>query len=189
MDNEKKGKKRETKTIRYIELFGGIGGFRYGIEQALGETAECVFTNEWDERCCQVYNKNFGDKIIPKDIKELDPKDILDFDLLCGGVPCQSWSMAGERKGFEDVRGTMWFEVFKIVKEKRPSFLFLENVKGLLSHNEGKSFEELCEMICELGYVIDFTVLNSKNFGVAQNRERVFILAIREDLLDKSKVI
>jgi len=127
-------------------------------------------------------HKNYGD------CTKIDWGTVPDFDLLVGGVPCQAWSIAGKRKGFEDSRGTMWFEYFRALKEKQPSYFIAENVKGILSHNQGKSFEEICRCFCELGYAIDFEVLNSKNFGVPQNRERVFIVGIRIDLLDNRQI-
>ena len=123
------------------------------------------------------------------DATQIVAEELPNFDLLVGGTPCQSWSMAGHRKGFEDTRGTLWYEVFRIVNIKKPKYLLLENVKGLLSHNKGKSFEQILEMICELGYAVDFTVLNSKNFGVPQNRERVIIFAKRLDLLSEEELI
>lgn len=174
--------------IRFIDLFGGIGGISLGLERA-DSRFKCVGYYDFDKHAVACYNKNFGTNYLPTDITKVRAEDIPDHDLLCGGVPCQSWSIAGQRKGFEDIRGTMWFEAFKILEAKKPSYALFENVKGLLSHDEGKSFERLCEMICELGYAIDFTVLNSKFFGVPQSRERVFILCIRQDLLDPDKVI
>ena len=220
--------------MKFIELFAGIGGFRYGLEsinrspdrrgqkntEKISETGQglqsekgkrislqagrhneqfnsnsnsrtftCVYANEWDKYACQIYRKNFGkEELYEGDITKIDAGNIPDHDLLCGGVPCQAWSIAGKRGGFEDSRGTMWFECFRIIKAKKPKYILLENVKGILSHNAGNSFERICECICELGYAIDFEVLNSKNFGVPQNRERVFIIGIRLDLLDKCQV-
>ena len=177
--------------MKYISLFSGIGGFEKGIHQAsekMGIELECVFSSEIDKYARQIYEKNFG--VEPYgDIKQINEQEIPDHDLLVAGVPCQAWSIAGKRCGFEDSRGTMWYEVFRIMKEKKPKFALLENVKGILSHDKGKSFELICESLCEIGYVIDFAILNSKNFGVPQNRERVFILAIRDDLLDKTQII
>ena len=158
-------------------------------DRPLPQLYSCVGFSEIDKYASQLLKQRFPN--IPNfgDATKINPSELPDFDMLCGGVPCQSWSIAGKRKGFKDIRGTMWFEVFRITKAKKPSYLLLENVKGLLSHDGGKSFERLAEMICEMGYVIDFTVLNSKYFGVPQSRERVFILAIREDLLNKSQII
>ncbi|MDO8489527.1 MAG: DNA (cytosine-5-)-methyltransferase [Candidatus Omnitrophota bacterium] len=177
------GNRRE---IRYIELFAGAGGFRLGIERAFKEggkhgkpdmlSAKCVFANEWDKYCCQIYNKNFGTQIIPADIRTIEARDIPAFDLLCGGFPCQAFSIAGKRRGFNDSRGTLFFEIARILEVKRPRFIFLENVKGLLNHDKGETFRVILQAISELGYEIQWMVLNSKFFGVPQNRERVFII-------------
>ena len=174
--------------IKYIELFAGIAGFRKGFEK-VSDSYQCVWANEIDKYACQIYRKNYGEgELYEGDITAVDAGDIPDHDLLCGGVPCQAWSIAGKRGGFEDSRGTMWFECFRIIKAKKPKYIILENVKGLLSHDKGNSFEYICENICELGYAIDFEVLNSKNFGVPQNRERIFLVGIRIDLLDKCQI-
>lgn len=171
--------------MKYFSMFSGVGGFELGFPTEWN----CVGLSEIDKYASMVLEEKFKGVKNYGDARKIRAEELPDFDLLCGGVPCQSWSIAGKRKGFDDVRGTMWFEVFRIAKEKKPKYLLLENVKGLLSHNKGKSFERLMEMICDLGYVVDFTILNSKFFGVPQNRERVFILAIREDMIDKEKVI
>jgi site-specific DNA-cytosine methylase len=131
---------------------------------------------------CACKHKPYGD------ITKLDATTLPDFDLLCGGVPCQSWSIAGKRGGFEDERGNMWFQFSRILREKQPKYFLAENVKGLLSHDGGKSMERICEELCGCGYAIDFEVLNAKNFGVPQNRERVFIIGIRLDLLDECQI-
>lgn len=173
--------------IKIASLFSGIGGFEKGILQAM-PNANIVFSSEIDKYARQIYKKNYG--VEPHgDITKIKASNIPDHDILVAGVPCQAWSIAGKRCGFEDSRGTMWYEVFRIMKEKKPKLALLENVKGILSHDNGKSFELICETLCDIGYVIDFAVLNSKYFGVPQNRERVFILAIRNDLLDKTQVI
>lgn len=163
--------------LRICELFAGIGGFRLGIEQALGtENTDFVYVSEWDKYAAQTYEKNFSWKPDTRDIKLVSTTEIPDHDLLCGGFPCQSFSIAGKRGGFNDTRGTMFFEVARIVKDKRPTYLLLENVKGLLSHDNGRTFETIMRTLNELGYECQWQVLNSKNFGVAQNRERVFII-------------
>ena len=165
-------------------MFSGMGGFEKGLEGH-----ECIGMSEINKYANMVLKYKFPKVINYGDATKINPYELPEFDMLCGGVPCQSWSIAGKRKGFDDERGNMWFEVFRIAKVKKPKYLLLENVKGLLSHDNGKSFELLCEKICEIGYAIDFTILNSKNFGVPQNRERVFILAIRKDLLSKDELI
>jgi len=148
----------------------------------------CIGFSEIDKYATQIYEKHFPTHKNYGDITKINAEELPDFDLLVGGVPCQSWSIAGKRGGFEDERGNMWFECFKILRAKQPKYFLFENVKGLLSHNGGKSMERICEELCECGYAIDFEVLNSKNFGVPQNRERVFIIGIRLDLLDKCQV-
>lgn len=149
-----------------------------------------VWANDNDKYACQVYRKNYGNKeLYEGDIHTVDASSIPDFDLLTAGVPCQAWSIAGKRGGFEDVRGTLWFEVFRVLKAKQPPFFLLENVKGLLSHNKGRSFEVIMEGLCECGYVVDFTELNAKYFGVPQNRQRIYILGIRNDVINKKLII
>lgn len=203
-------------SIRYIDLFAGIGGFHYGLDrcntrtpedsgtvgevgaglekesqlhagQLLRQRFDCVYSNEWDKYANSVYRKHYGE-CDDRDIRTVKSEDIPDFDLMVGGVPCQSWSVAGKRGGFSDERGNLWFEFIRILKEKKPKYFVAENVKGILSHDGGKSFEKLCESFCEAGYVIDFEILNSKDFGVAQNRERVYIIGFREDILDKCQI-
>jgi DNA (cytosine-5)-methyltransferase 1 len=161
--------------LRVCELFAGIGGFRLGIEQAFGkENVEFVFVSEWDKYAAQIYERNFNEKPDTRDIREV--QDIPDHDLLTAGFPCQSFSIAGKRGGFEDTRGTLFFEIARIAKQKQPRLLLLENVKGLLSHDKGKTFGTILNTLDELGYDLQWQVLNSKNFGVPQNRERVFIV-------------
>jgi len=179
--------------MKYIDLFAGIGGFRYGIckaYQRVGDTsmsgcellqgtkspeATCVYSNEWDKYANSVYRKHFGE-CDDRDIREVEAKDIPEHDLLVGGFPCQSFSVAGKRGGFADTRGTLFFEIGRILKEKQPRLLLLENVKGLLSHDQGRTFGVILTTLDELGYDVQWEVLNSKNFGVPQNRERVFIV-------------
>jgi len=190
------------KEIRFIDLFGGIGGFRLGLEKAneLVErttdkkaqsskqksesrrreweyaTYKCVWYCDKDKYSCQTYNKNFKTKYKSTDITTINPNDIPDCDMLCGGFPCQSFSIAGKRKGFQDIRGTMFFEIYRIAQAKRPKILFLENVRGLLSADDGRCFGTILESLGNLGYKVEWQVLNSKYFGVPQNRERVFII-------------
>jgi len=166
-------------------LASDSGGFDLALNR-LGH--ECVYVNEWDKYSAQTYEKNFGHRPDTRSIRDVPSTDIPDHDLLVGGVPCQSWSIAGKRGGFDDPRGNMWFECFRILRAKRPKYFLLENVAGLLSHNGGKSMERICEELCDCGYAIDFELLNSKNFGVPQNRLRVFIVGFRLDLLDKCQV-
>ena len=159
--------------MKFISLFAGIGGFDLALER-LGHTS--VFANDIDKYCKIIYDKHFETKQTTQDIRTVDAYQLPDFDLLCGGFPCQAFSVAGKRRGFEDTRGTLFFEVARIAKVKRPKILFLENVKGLLSHDGGRTFATILLAIDELGYDVEWQVLNSKNFGVPQNRERVFII-------------
>lgn len=178
--------------MKFIDLFAGIGGFRYGLQKVEIESESssdnesgasqhgqrafhCVWSNEWDKYANQIYTKHFGE-CDSRDIRTVDTKDIPDHDLLCAGFPCQSFSIAGKRLGFEDTRGTMFFEIARIIRDKRPRYFILENVKGLLSHDEGKTFQTILGVLSNLGYEYQWQVLNSKNFGVPQNRERVFIV-------------
>lgn len=135
----------------------------------------CIGFSEIDRYAIQVYNKHFNHKNYG-DITKLDPTTLPDFDLLVGGFPCQAFSIAGKRAGFDDTRGTLIYEVFRILKEKHPRWVLLENVKGLLSHDNGRTFKTIITSLAELGYAVEWQVLNAKNFGVPQNRERVFII-------------
>lgn len=162
--------------MKFIELFAGIGGFRLGLE-ALGH--ECVFASEIDKYAQQTYEANFGEK--PHgDITQISADDIPDHDILTAGFPCQAFSVAGHRKGFEDTRGTLFFEIARILKAKKPQWFILENVKGLLSHNAGETFKVIIQTLEQLGYALDWRVLNSKDYGVPQNRERIFIIGNRD---------
>lgn len=158
--------------MKYISLFAGIGGFDLALNR-LGH--ECVWANEWDKYAGQIYNNRFNTKIDSRDIRLVETSELPDFDLLVGGFPCQAFSIAGKRKGFEDTRGTLFFEIARIIKDKRPRYFLLENVKGLLNHDTGKTFQTILATINELGYECEWQILNSKNHGVPQNRERIFI--------------
>jgi len=137
----------------------------------------CVWANDIDKYACQVYRKNFGDKeLVEGDIRTIDTNTIPDHNLLTAGFPCPSFSLAGKRKGFEDTRGTLFYEIARIARVKRPKLLLLENVKGILSNDEGRTFAKILQTLDELGYDVEWQVLNSKHFGVPQNRERVFIV-------------
>lgn len=175
--------KSETKTaFTFIDLFAGIGGFRYAMQNLGGR---CVFSSEWDEHARKTYFFNFGEwpagDITMKETKALIPKE---FDVLCAGFPCQAFSIAGKRGGFEDTRGTLFFEVAEILDRNRPKAFFLENVKGLFNHRGGKTLARIIEVLRdELNYYVpDPEIVNAKDFGVPQNRERVFIVGFRKDL-------
>lgn len=159
--------------MRYIDLFAGIGGFRYGLEQVGG--FECMYSNEWDRYANSVYRRHY-DTCDISDIRTIDTKDIPEHDLLVGGFPCQSFSVAGRRGGFADTRGTLFFEIARILEEKHPRLLLLENVKGLLSHEGGETFRIILTTLDGIGYDCQWQVCNSKDFGVPQNRARVYIV-------------
>lgn len=171
----------------FIDLFAGVGGIRLGFEQAcrdLGVNAECVFTSEIDEWACQTYRKNFPtDGHDPKsDITKVDETQLPDFDVLLAGFPCQAFSIAGKRGGFNDTRGTLFFDVARIIKEKQPKAFLLENVKGLTNHRGGKTLEVIVNTLKEdLGYTIFYRVLNAKDYGLAQMRERIYIVGFKGD--------
>lgn len=168
-----------TNTFRAIDLFAGIGGIRLGFEQAFGNKIEFVFSSEIDKYAQQTYAANFGD--LPSgDITKIDEKDIPAHDILLAGFPCQAFSVAGHRKGFEDTRGTLFFDVMRIVAYHKPKVIFLENVKGLVGHDKGKTFKVILEKLKDLGYVVNYKVLNAKDFGIPQNRERIYIVCFLE---------
>jgi DNA (cytosine-5)-methyltransferase 1 len=159
--------------LKFYDLFSGIGGFRLGLERC-GFT--CVGSCEIDKYAREVYRKNFGDYPTESDIRQVDPStQIQDFDILTAGFPCQAFSVAGKRMGFDDTRGTLFFEIARIAATKRPKILFLENVKGLLNHDRGRTFGTIINTLYELGYDVEWQVINGKYF-VPQNRERVFII-------------
>jgi DNA (cytosine-5)-methyltransferase 1 len=160
--------------LTFIEMFSGIGGFRLGLERA---GWRCVWANDIDKYASAVYRRHFGEKeLIEGDIRTIDADSIPEHTLLTAGFPCQSFSVAGRRKGFEDARGTLFYDVTRIASAKRPPLLLLENVKGILSIQRGYCFTKILQTLDELGYDVEWQVLNSKYFGVPQNRERVFII-------------
>ena len=163
--------------IRFFDMFSGIGGFRTGLERAGGFT--CAGHCEIDKHADKAYRAAHPIKeseVFYDDATTIDPGAMPDFDLLCGGFPCQAFSIAGKRKGFEDARGTLFFEIARVARAKRPAYLFLENVPGLLSHDGGWTFAVILDTLCGLGYSVEWQVLNSKDFGVPQSRRRVYII-------------
>ena len=162
-------------------MFAGIGGFRSGLEKIGG--FECVAYCEIDKKARKAYEAMYNTKgeICFEDATKINPEEIPDIDLLCGGFPCQSFSIAGKRKGFDEARGTLFFEIARIVAVKKPTILLLENVQGLLSHNKGRTFETILKTLDELGYDVQWQVLNSANFGVPQSRKRVFIIGYNRE--------
>ncbi len=166
----------------FIDLFAGIGGFRVAMQNLGGK---CVFTSEWDKEAKKTYRANFGEVPFGDITKEETKRFIPDgFDILCGGFPCQAFSIAGRRGGFEDTRGTLFFDVAEIIKRKMPKAFFLENVKGLASHDKGKTLSTILNVLrSDLGYYVpEPQIVNAKNFGVPQNRERIYIVGFRADL-------
>lgn len=164
--------------MTFIDLFAGIGGFRYALS-SFG--CKCVFSSEWDKYCRESYNLNFGETPYG-DITIIDEKDIPKFDILCAGFPCQPFSISGKQKGFDDTRGTLFFDIVRIVCYHKPKIIFLENVKNLKAHNGGATFEVISNTLNELNYNIYYKVLNAKDFGLPQNRERITIVCIRKDI-------
>lgn len=168
-------------TYKYISLFSGIGGFELGINKAkIGW--ECVGHSEINKEANQIYSKHFPNCPNFGDITKIDPDKIPDIDALVGGFPCQSYSMAGARRGLEDPRGKLFWDIIKIIKKKQPKVIFLENVKGLESHNKGHSLWLIKQTLREQSYKVYSQVLNSKDFGVAHNRTRIYIIAFRDDI-------
>lgn len=166
-------------TFRFIDLFAGIGGIRLGFEAVGGR---CVFSSEFDEDACATYKANFGEH--PSgDITKIDAKDIPEFDVLLAGFPCQAFSIIGKKEGFaNETCGTLFFEIERILREKRPPAFLLENVRNLTAHDGGNTFRVIREHLEELGYYVHARVLNALDFGVPQKRERIFIVGFLEDV-------
>ncbi|BDR84447.1 DNA cytosine methyltransferase [Clostridium tetani] len=163
--------------LKFIDLFAGIGGFRVGFERA---GFECVYSCEIDEHACQMYKENFEENPYG-DITTLNPKEIPDFDILLAGFPCQAFSICGRQKGFyDDTRGTLFFDICKILEQKKPKAFVLENVKNLEKHDKGNTLTVMLYSLHELGYVVSYKVLNARDFGVPQNRERIIIVGSKE---------
>lgn len=175
-----------NRELRYIDLFAGIGGFRIALDN-LG--AKCVFSSEIDQHAIEMYLQNFSDNS-HCDITKLDPSKIPDFDILCAGFPCQSFSVCGKQKGFADsTRGTLFFDICKVLKYKKPEIFILENVKNLKTHDKGNTLFIMIKALNELGYCVEYRVLNARDFGVPQNRERIIIVGNRSGkLFDFNKI-
>ena len=166
-----------------IDLFAGIGGIRLGFDKAFRENIETVFVSELDEKAKETYRANFKDKFdINGDITKIKEIEIPEHDILLAGFPCQAFSLAGLKKGFEDARGTLFFDVARIAEYHKPKVVLCEKVKNLVNHDRGKTFKVIIRILENLGYKVYEKVLNSKNFGVPQNRERIYIVAFREDI-------
>lgn len=165
----------------FIDLFAGIGGFRMAFQELGGE---CVFSSEWDEQAQKTYYANYGE--VPfGDITKESTKNFIpeNFDILCAGFPCQAFSLAGKRRGFEETRGTLFFDVAEILRRRQPKAIFLENVKGLAIHDKGRTLRVILDTLDEVGYVVpDPQIVNAMYFGVPQHRERIYIVGFRKDL-------
>lgn len=173
--------------IKIVDLFAGIGGIRLGFRQAAWEqkrTIECVFTSEWNKFSIQTYRSNFPNEEIQGDITQIDEKDIPHHDVLLAGFPCQPFSQAGEKKGFTDTRGTLFFDIERILIEKQPQAFLLENVKNLKGHDNGRTLRTILEHLHAAGYTnTSVTTLKARDFGLPQNRERLYIVGFRNDSL------
>lgn len=176
------------KKLRAIDLFAGIGGIRLGFDRAFGEEIETVFVSEWDEYAKKTYTLNFSDEFdIAGDITKIKESEIPKFDICLAGFPCQAFSFAGKRMGFDDdyrglCRGTLFQDVVRICDYHKPKVIFCENVKGLLSHDKGRTFKVIKRAFEQTGYTVYSQILNSKDFGVPQNRERIYIVCFRNDI-------
>lgn len=174
--------------IKSIDLFAGIGGIRLGFENAFQNNIKTVFISEWDIHAQKTYRANFIDEFeIAGDITQIDEKAIPSFDICLAGFPCQAFSLAGQRMGFDDnykgiCRGTLFMDVARICEYHKPKVIFCENVKGLVIHDRGRTFKVICNTFESLGYKVFFKILNSKEFAVPQNRERIYIVAFRNDI-------
>lgn len=180
--------------IKYksIDLFAGIGGIRMGFDIAFGDSIETVFVSEFDEYACKTYKANFDDNFeISGDITKIKEAAIPSFDICLAGFPCQAFSMAGKHQGFDDnykgmTRGTLFQDVVRICEYHKPKVIFCENVKGLTIHDKGRTFNVITKAFEEIGYTVWHQILNSKDFGVPQNRERIYIVAFRNDMAPES---
>lgn len=171
--------------IKIIDLFAGVGGIRKGIENAYGQdNVECVFSSEINKFAVQTYKANHNNENVYGDITLVNEKDIPDHDILLGGFPCQAFSMAGKGLGFADTRGTLFFEIERILKEKKPKTFLLENVKRLVTHDKGNTFKVIIDKLEGLGYKVFHKVLRARDFGVPQNRERIFIVGFLDPNID-----
>jgi DNA (cytosine-5)-methyltransferase 1 len=171
--------------LKFIDLFCGIGGFRVAMEEACRENkllSECVFSSDIDKFCQDSYEANFGHR--PEgDITKVDEKDIPDHDILFAGFPCQPFSIIGQMHGFSDIRGTLFFDIARIIDHKKPKAFILENVKQLVGHDHGKTLKVILQTLRELGYYVQYAVLNALDYGLPQKRERVIIVGHREPIL------
>lgn len=181
--NEISSSKETKNTVRIADLFAGMGGIRIGFEKALsrkGLVGETVFVSEIKKAAVSVYKDNFPGSDVTGDITQVNEQDIPDIDFLLAGFPCQAFSSAGKRLGFEDTRGTLFFDVARVLKEKQPSGFLLENVEGLTTHDKGNTFKTILSVLDDLGYQVSYKVLNGTDFGLAQARKRIYIVGTKK---------
>lgn len=164
--------------MTFIDLFAGIGGFRLALESLGGK---CVYSSEWDKYARQVYQDNYGE-IPDGNITQVDETAIPEHDILCAGFPCQAFSISGKQKGFEDSRGTLFFDVARIVKYQQPKIVFMENVKNFAAHDKGRTLAVVKNTMQELGYSFSYKVLNAADYGIPQKRERIYMVCFRKDI-------
>ena len=171
--------KAKKKLHTFIDLFCGIGGFRLALEE-IG--LKCVWSNDNDKHCAVTYKENFGEKPDTRDIKKVLTEDIPSHDVLCAGFPCQAFSISGKQKGFEDTRGTLFFDIARIAKYHQPKILFLENVRNFEKHDNGRTIKTVNKTLDEIGYDVFYKVLDANHYGVPQSRKRIYIVGFRKDL-------
>ncbi len=178
------------RNYKIIDLFAGIGGIRLGFDRAFDKNCKTVFVSELDPNAQKTYSNYFKDEIeIAGDITKIAEKDIPEFDICLAGFPCQAFSIAGKKDGFGDdyygtCRGTLFLDVVRICDYHKPKVIFCENVKGLVIHDKGRTFKIICDSFARIGYKVHYKILNSKDFGLAQNRERIYIVCFRNDIDD-----
>jgi len=169
--------KDALKGLKFIDLFAGIGGFHVALE-TFG--AKCVYASEWDKHAQKTYEANYG--MLPNgDITNIEADEIPEHDIICAGFPCQAFSVSGKQRGFNDARGTLFFDVARIAKHHKPKILFLENVRNFEKHDEGNTLRVVKDVLEDIGYDVWYKVLNASHYGLPQNRERIYIIAIRKD--------
>ena len=171
-------KTTQENEFKFIDLFAGIGGFRITLEELRGK---CIFSSEWDKKAQETYRVNFKELPVGDITKILENK-IPKHDVLCAGFPCQAFSVSGKQRGFEDTRGTLFFDIARIANYHKPSVLFLENVKNFVNHDGGKTIKIVYDTLTKIGYDVYHEVLNASEYGIPQSRKRVYIVAFRKDL-------
>jgi len=183
-DMGKNRKKKAASDFDFVDLFAGIGGIRIAFERAGGY---CVYSSENNQECVKTYRANF-DETPDGDIRNVDPFEVPDHHILCAGFPCQPFSISGKMRGFEDTRGTLFFNIMKIVKAKKPSVVMLENVKHFKHHDKGNTLKVVLKSLKDEGYIVNWKVLNANDFGLPQNRERIIIVASQYIKFDFDKL-